>query len=133
MLDAAIFNLVVGNADAHGKNFSLLYRPEATVLAPQDDLICTAAYPELSAKPAMEIAGTTTLKELTPRTWLKFSEDIAIAAPYVRRRIKEICLAVTAHAPEVARTIADAGFEKDTLNTYVGIVHTRADLIAMTV
>ncbi|MFN3229325.1 MAG: type II toxin-antitoxin system HipA family toxin [Asticcacaulis sp.] len=25
LLDAAIFNLIVGNADAHGKNFSLLY------------------------------------------------------------------------------------------------------------
>lgn len=133
LLDAAIFNLVVGNADAHGKNFSLLYKPEATVLAPLYDLLCTAAYPELSAKPAMKIAGTTTLKELTPATWQKFSEDIAIAAPYVRRRVKEICLAIMAHAPEVAETITDAGFEKETLETYAGIVRTRADLIATTV
>jgi len=34
---AALFNLVAGNSDAHGKNFSLLYRPEAISFAPLYD------------------------------------------------------------------------------------------------
>jgi serine/threonine-protein kinase HipA len=42
LLDAALFNLVAGNADACGKNFSLLYRPNAA-FAPLYDLMSTVA------------------------------------------------------------------------------------------
>ncbi|MGE0706143.1 MAG: type II toxin-antitoxin system HipA family toxin, partial [Vicinamibacterales bacterium] len=55
-LDAAIFNLIVGNADAHGKNFSLLYQTSGVSLAPFYDLFSTVAYPDLSPSVAMKIA-----------------------------------------------------------------------------
>src|SRR5690606_16575688 len=34
LFDAAIFNALIGNHDAHAKNFSLLYAGKAPVLAP---------------------------------------------------------------------------------------------------
>ena len=45
-LDAVFFNLLIGNHDAHAKNFSLLYsRSEPYVrLAPLYDLLCTGVY-----------------------------------------------------------------------------------------
>lgn len=94
LLDAALFNLVVGNADAHGENFSLLYHADVTLLAPLYDLMCTTAYPDVSAKPAMKIAGTSKLTDLNIRSWKHFSDEIVLGFPYLRRRIKEICLAV---------------------------------------
>ena len=48
LLDAVIFNLIVGNADAHGKNFSILHDETGPRLAPLYDLLATVAYPELS-------------------------------------------------------------------------------------
>ena len=33
MLDATIFSLIIGNADAHGKNFSLLHTSAGVALA----------------------------------------------------------------------------------------------------
>ena len=54
LLDAVIFNYLIGNHDAHGKNFSLLYEePGEARLAPLYDLVCTVYYPELSRKMAM--------------------------------------------------------------------------------
>jgi serine/threonine-protein kinase HipA len=47
LLDAAVFNLIAGNADAHGKNFSILYDERGPRLAPLYDLMATMAYPEL--------------------------------------------------------------------------------------
>jgi len=132
LLDAVLFNLVVGNADAHGKNFSLLYQADAIALAPLYDLLCTAAYPELSPKPAMKIAGVSTLKDLTARSWQKFSGDIEISQPYLRRRIKEICRTAQDHAPAVANAITDQGFEAVTLKRYAEIVRDRAELIVTT-
>ncbi len=64
LLDAAIFNLIIGNADAHAKNFSLLHKDGAIVLAPLYDLLSTVLYPELSPKLAMKIGGKHLLKEL---------------------------------------------------------------------
>ena len=55
LLDAAIFNLIAGNADAHGKNFSLLHADAGTCLAPLYDLLTTIVYPELSPRLAMKI------------------------------------------------------------------------------
>ena len=55
LLDAVVFNWLVGNNDAHGKNFSLLYTGMGTGrvetrLAPLYDMVATVAYPELSGE-----------------------------------------------------------------------------------
>jgi serine/threonine-protein kinase HipA len=51
----AVFNYLIGNADAHAKNISLLYaEPPKPRLAPFYDLVCTAVYP-LNKNMAMKI------------------------------------------------------------------------------
>ena len=56
LLDAAIIQVLIGNADAHGKNYGILYDPpHAPTLAPLYDLMCTVAYPHLAATLAMKI------------------------------------------------------------------------------
>ena len=50
-----IFNLVIGNADAHLKNFSLLERPEGLRLSPAYDLVNTLVYPFYDQEVALEI------------------------------------------------------------------------------
>lgn len=71
LLDAIIFNVIIGNNDAHGKNFSFLYHANNSQirprLAPLYDLVSTAHYPELSDKMAMKIGN----KYLSRKTELK--------------------------------------------------------------
>ena len=90
LLDAALFNAIIGNTDAHAKNFSLLYLPGRTELAPLYDLLSTVAYPDLSQRFAMRIGGRRTLEELGPADLEQFAKDIEIRAPFVRRRMAEI-------------------------------------------
>jgi serine/threonine-protein kinase HipA len=52
-----VFNLVVGNADAHLKNFSLLEQPDGLRLSPAYDLVNTIVYPEYDRVAALEING----------------------------------------------------------------------------
>lgn len=91
LADAAIVNLMIGNADAHAENFSLLRLPGAIRLAPLYDLLATIAYPDLSPKMAMRIAKKATLEELEPRHWDQFAADVGITGPYLHRRIAAIC------------------------------------------
>ncbi len=94
LLGAALFNAIIGNADAHAKNFSLLYLPGRTRLAPLYDLLSTVAYPDFSPHFAMKFGGRRTVEELYPADLEKFARDIEVRAPFVRRRMAEIAEAI---------------------------------------
>jgi serine/threonine-protein kinase HipA len=126
LLDAAIFNVIIGNADAHGKNFSLLYAGGAVSLTPLYDLMCTVAYPELSAKFAMRVDKRATLEEFRPNTWEKFAEDVDVGAPFTRRRVRALAEAIIKQAPLVAAALGEPGLDKAALGQYADIVAVRA-------
>jgi serine/threonine-protein kinase HipA len=131
-LDAAIFNLVVGNADAHGKNFSLLYQPGSVSLAPFYDLLSTVAYPALSPRLAMRMAKRATLEEIGPATWPAFAEDLGLGGPFVRRRVAELAEAAIAQLPSIAESPALAGLDLAALKTYSSLIVARAEHVART-
>jgi serine/threonine-protein kinase HipA len=87
LLDWVIFNYLIGNADAHGKNISLLLTRDGPHLAPFYDLMCTAIYPELTDRLAMKIGGEDRPDWLIERRWQAFSEEIGIAYKLVRQRL----------------------------------------------
>jgi serine/threonine-protein kinase HipA len=92
LLDGVIFNYVIGNHDAHGKNFSLLYgdEPGDVQLAPLYDLVCTVCYPELSQKMAMKVGGEYASESVCPEHFEKLAEEAGLARPLVRRRVPEL-------------------------------------------
>jgi serine/threonine-protein kinase HipA len=132
LLDAAIFNLIVGNADAHGKNYSLLHTSNGITLAPLYDLLCTTAYPELSPKLAMKIGGVATIEQANAKMWKKFAEDTEIGMALVRRRAGELAEAMRMKAHTVAADIAVAGFDGTALDKFARIAIERADRIMAT-
>lgn len=90
LLDAVIFNLLVGNHDAHGKNFSLIYQDKNTRLAPLYDLVSTVYYPELTKKMAMKIGKEPESKKIMPEHFERLAEDAGLAKPMVRKRVPEL-------------------------------------------
>lgn len=76
LASAVIFNYLIGNMDAHGKNFSLLLNSTANIrLAPFYDIVCTRAYPELTAKMSMKIGSKYDADHVLPRHWKQLSEE----------------------------------------------------------
>ncbi len=86
LFDATIFNFLIGNNDAHGKNFSFLYRDGSTRLAPLYDLVCTQLYPELSNEMAMKIGGEKRPDQLRGKNWRKFFEEVGLTASAATKR-----------------------------------------------
>ena len=127
LLDAAIFNVLLGNADAHGKNFSLLYRPQSVELAPLYDLLCTVAYPELSAKFSMKIARRATLSEFKQDTWDEFAKEVGMTPTYVRRRVRALAAAVIEQATPIVEGLANLALDAESLASYAEIVRLRAE------
>lgn len=129
LLDAAIFNAIIGNADAHGKNFSLLYQDGEVGLAPLYDLVCTAAYEDRSTRFAMKIAKSARLEELGPKTWPAFAIEAGIAAPYVIRRVKALAEAVRAAVPPAANELGSSGLDSQALTRFASLIGARAERI----
>lgn len=72
-----IFNLVIGNYDAHGKNFSLLIEKDNHIkLSPAYDLVCTQVYDELDMTFAMSIDGVYELSNLTEMHFMNLFSSI---------------------------------------------------------
>lgn len=90
LLDVVIFNALIGNHDAHGKNFSLLHSGETPVLAPFYDTLSTAVYPTLTPKMAMKIGSKYKFSEVQARHWEQFAESTGLTKAQARKRILEI-------------------------------------------
>lgn len=102
LLDAVVFNYLIGNHDAHGKNFSLLYAAGQTRLAPLYDLLCTSDYPELSQKMAMKIGGEYVSGAIGPMHFEQLAKEEGLAKPMVKWRVVEMAELIVAKLPEVA-------------------------------
>jgi serine/threonine-protein kinase HipA len=99
LLDAVVFNLLVGNNDAHGKNFSLLYRGVGTAnqeirLAPLYDVVSTRYYPELTREMAMKLGDEYSSDRVSNTNFEQLAEDAGLAKPLVRSRVPELAEAV---------------------------------------
>lgn len=88
LLDAVIFNLLIGNHDAHAKNFSLLYMPDRSIrLAPLYDLVSTVFYPELTDRMAMKIGKQPKSSLIYSKDFDRFAADAGLGVAAARARI----------------------------------------------
>lgn len=77
LVDVLTFQVVLGNADAHARNYSLLLRRDGSVaLAPLYDLVATRVFPALDTVAAQTVNGIDDIDDITlddveaeARTW----------------------------------------------------------------
>ena len=87
-----IFNYLIGNNDAHGKNFSILHYENGEIkFAPAYDILCSEVYPGLSNKMAMKIGGHYKHNEILLRHFEKLAEENNINFTQLKKVIKNQC------------------------------------------
>jgi serine/threonine-protein kinase HipA len=125
-INALLLNFLLGNSDAHGKNFALLYERQAGVrLAPLYDVVSTAVYPDVIDRMAMAIGGVTDPDEVDLQAWTRLAEECDLSrgiGPIIRRR--------TAAVRRVARTWREEalrdGWHRDVIDAIVEVCDRRA-------
>ena len=128
-LKRIVFNYLIGNADAHAKNFSLLYRARKPELAPSYDLLSTAVYPQLSSKMAMRIGKKYDPEKIFPRDWHKLVPDTAVA----RKNLDELLVSTARSCLENAPALRNS-LEKETVRSPIfadicSVIEKRAKLV----
>lgn len=132
LVDAAIFNVIIGNADAHAKNFSLLRQEGSSrsiVLAPLYDLVATVMWKELAPRFAMTFGGAGTLEQLEAKHFERFATDAGVASPFVRRRALQLAEAVI---DAIGREVNVPGLDdQETVAAQAGAIRDRAQRVAL--
>ena len=100
-VNGLLFNVLIGNADAHGKNFSFLYPNGDRRLAPLYDLVSTIAWPELSTHAAMKIGNCESINVFSSGDWKNMVKATGLGWPMIRERMVDLCQRAPARVGEI--------------------------------
>jgi len=104
MLRWALFQLVIGNSDAHGKNFSFFVHRSGLQAAPWYDLVSVVQYPQFSHDLAMAFGDEFNLDQIKAFSLADFAQRCGIDRQLLVRECRRIRDGVRQHAVEVANS-----------------------------
>ena len=128
LLDYVIFNALIGNHDAHAKNFSLIYTRRGTVLAPLYDTLSTAVYANLTDKMAMKIGSKYKFTEVQKQHWEQFAQAAGLSPVQVKKRILTLASLLPSEAVSLRHELTTHDLNHDILSEIVGIIERRCQL-----
>lgn len=135
LVDATIYNWMIGGSDAHAKNFSILHAGGGQVrLAPIYDVASILPYsPQVQfqdVKLAMKIGGEYRLGEIGLRHWARFAEQNRIDFGQVRGRISDMAMKLPDLAVTVRDEIASSGAPNPVYDKLVAVFADRCEWVA---
>ncbi len=122
---AAVFNFLIGNADAHAKNIALLHVREGVRLAPLYDLVSTACYPDLSTTLAMSVGDELNPDAITSMHWSDLANDFDLNATAFERARLELASTIMAEAVRLRDAALVDGWHRPLLDRIVDVIATR--------
>jgi len=126
-IDAVMFNLLVGNGDAHAKNFSFLYTPKGIRLAPLYDLLSTVYYPGLSMGMAMAIDGRFRFADIDRQALESGAKAIGLNRTFLAKRLDLLRVNLPGAANRAAKGLLGQGLDDAVLERLERLVCERAD------
>jgi serine/threonine-protein kinase HipA len=110
LLELVLFNYLVGNCDAHAKNFSLL-RDHATgqlALALAYDLVCTTFYGErLFSSMAMRIGRHSQIDKINAEDFALFAEEVGLEYAAVAKTLNRLKDQIACVAGQMIAEVSD--------------------------
>lgn len=133
LLDRAIFQFLIGNPDAHGKNYSILFRNERVSLAKIYDLNNAAAFRHFfkEARPrlAMSVGGERNPENLTLDHWIEFAREIGVRPTLVERQLKQMASKMSERAEATRDALRGTAGWTDLIDVAVEDICARADRV----
>lgn len=115
ILQWALFQLLIGNYDAHGKNFSFYMTHAGLQPAPWYDMVSVAQYPAFTRELAMAFGDAFTLNELSGMEMAQFAVSCDIELRFLAREATRLCKL----AKRSAQTTLDANAYNDEEHAFV--------------
>lgn len=106
LIDYVVFNVLACNTDAHAKNYSMMISARGFALAPMYDVMCAAAWDNVTKNLAQRIAGKNRADHLKRRHWERFARDCSLNPPRLIKRIEDLAARVLREVRGAAEEVA---------------------------
>ncbi|MCR1995010.1 HipA domain-containing protein [Bifidobacterium animalis] len=98
-------NVSLNNADAHAKNYSLLYNRNGVRLSPLYDVLTTTYWPYVSRQMPLAPGGVSGAANVTPGSWRKLAGEFGLDADRVELLARNTAWLVLEHAEQAYREL----------------------------
>ncbi|HEY1834237.1 MAG TPA: HipA domain-containing protein [Solirubrobacteraceae bacterium] len=122
---ATVFHFLVGNADAHAKNVSLMHLDDGVRLAPLYDVVSTVAYPELDDRLALGIGDEFDPHAISTIHWSDLAEDFGLNPRAFGSLRQAMCEQTLAEAKQLRAEALEAGWHRGCIDAIVQTIESR--------
>lgn len=127
MLDWVLFNILVFNCDAHGKNISFFVGPNGIRLAPFYDLVNIKMYPDFELEFAMGLGDEFDSNTVNAYQLADFADACQLARPLLTKRLKYMVKKLQVKLDSEGNELVSNDEERRYLEQYRLIVHRRCE------
>lgn len=127
ILDWALFNTLVFNYDAHGKNISFFVSAKGLSLAPFYDLVNIKMYPDFEQEMAMAMGDSFDANIINAYQLADFADSCSLPRLLVSRRLKTIIVKLESALEKLNDTVDTTEEESAYLNKYQQMIRHRCE------
>ncbi|MES2300029.1 MAG: HipA domain-containing protein [Pseudomonadota bacterium] len=111
LLRWTIFQVLIGNTDAHAKNVSFYNDENGIRLTPTYDLVSTLSFDgdALADTLAMAIGDAFREPDITPYEWAHFAHRCGVRRPLLVQQLRDMSAKVTQHLGKIAAKVIEEG------------------------
>jgi len=126
LLDAVVFNVLICNTDAHAKNYSILLTGRGFSLAPLYDLMCAAAWENVTKNLSQTIAGKDRGDYLMGRHWQRMADECGFNRTMILGRIEAFAERARRELPKTVEAVrAMPGGDHPLLGEFASAIEAR--------
>ena len=124
LLRWTIFQILIGNTDAHGKNLSFFVDAGGIRLAPAYDLVCCLMYAgdRISDTLSMAIGDNFDIRSLTAYDWALMADECGLNPRLVSRELKQLVGKILKIWPTLKSQLTEQEADNDTLVAVEAII-----------
>jgi serine/threonine-protein kinase HipA len=127
LLNWTLFQLLIGNSDAHGKNISFFVSKAGIDVAPSYDLMNIDIYgDEFERDLAMAIGNEFIAEEILPYQLAEFCDECKLPQRQVATSLKNLCTAVLGNLDDLPMDDIQDGTEMDFAQELLGRIRDNA-------
>lgn len=119
LLRWAIFQIIIGNTDAHAKNLTFFTGERWLTLAPAYDLVSTVIYPKLEHSYAMAIGDAFDAAALDAAEWAEFCAATELAPAFVVKEIRTLAERTQNSIDKTVHETIEAGADPEVVKAIV--------------
>ena len=111
--DLIVFNYLIGNTDAHIKNFSLLYGRDLNSirLAPAYDIVSTVVYEQSTRDMAFSVGGVRSIDDVDEDAFRRASKEVGLGERIAMTRYAQMCSRFSEALSSGAEALAEEGYD----------------------